>query len=74
MKCYDKNTFNISVNENCRHRKKLDTKIYRLLAKYKRNKDSSVVFVKVKVPIKEEYAEKDVFNKEEVLRRENNQS
>ncbi|SCP02948.1 Plasmodium exported protein, unknown function [Plasmodium malariae] len=70
----NENTFNISLNENCRHRKKLDTKIYRLLAKYKRNKDSSVVFVKVKVPIKEEYAEKDVFNKDEVLRRKNNQS
>ncbi|KAI4834079.1 uncharacterized protein MKS88_000222 [Plasmodium brasilianum] len=69
----NENPFNISLNENCRHRKKLDTKIYRLLAKYKRNKDSSVVFVKVKVPIKEEYAEKDVFNKDEVSRRKNNQ-
>ncbi|KAI4841132.1 hypothetical protein MKS88_000367 [Plasmodium brasilianum] len=69
----NENTFNISLNENCRHRKKLDTKIYRLLAKYKRNKDSSVVFVKVKVPIKEEYAEKAVFNKDEVSRRKNNQ-
>ncbi|KAI4833787.1 uncharacterized protein MKS88_000207 [Plasmodium brasilianum] len=67
------NTFNISLNENCKHRKKLGTKIYRLLAKYKRNKDSSVVFVKVKVPINEEYAEKDVFNKDEVSRRKNNQ-
>ncbi|SBS92511.1 Plasmodium exported protein (Pm-fam-a like), unknown function, partial [Plasmodium malariae] len=67
------NTFNISLNENCKHRKKLDTKIYRLLAKYKRNKDSSVVFVKVKVPINEEYAEKDVLNKDELSRRKNNQ-
>ncbi|KAI4840211.1 hypothetical protein MKS88_001569 [Plasmodium brasilianum] len=67
----DVKKFNIFLDESYKLPTKLGTRTYRLLTKYKRNRDSDVVFLKEKIPANEKYKGKDTFRSEGLTRGSN---
>ncbi|SCO92895.1 Plasmodium exported protein, unknown function [Plasmodium malariae] len=70
----DMNKFNLHLGDTYNFHKKLDTRTYRLLSKYRPIKDSSTVFLKEKMQKNEMHEERDAFNDVEVTRRRNKHS
>ncbi|SBS92762.1 Plasmodium exported protein (Pm-fam-a like), unknown function, partial [Plasmodium malariae] len=63
-----------SLDGNCKYDRKVDIKRYRLLEKYKHDKDSNNILLKERFPNTEIDKQKDISHNEKVTKRKNKQS
>ncbi|SBT85552.1 fam-m protein [Plasmodium malariae] len=66
--------FSNYVDGNCKYDRKIDIKRYRLLEKYKHDKDSNNILLKKRFPNAEIDKQKDISHNEKVTKRKNKKS